>query len=90
MDAYHYFNTDDTNGLTYDEFGGGYTIYAFDLTPDKSVTESRKHSLPLSNLRLELKFDDPLPSTINVILHATFDSHVEITKLRDIIPAYSR
>ena len=90
MDAYHYFNTDDTNGITYEEFGGGYTIYAFDLTPDKSVTESRKHTVSLNNLRLELQFETPLPSTINVILHATFDSHIEITQLRDVIPAYHR
>ena len=90
MDAYHYFNTDDTNGLTYEDFGGGFTIYAFDLTPDKSVTDHRKHLVSLSNLRLELKFDSPLPETINVILHATFDSHIEITKLRDVIPTYTR
>ena len=90
MDAYHYFNTDDTNGITYEEFGGGYTIYAFDLTPDKSLTDSRKHTVSLNNLRLELKFADALPKTINVILHSTFDSHIEITKLRDVICAYNR
>ena len=90
MDAYHYLNTDDTNGITYEEFGGGFTVYAFDLTPDKSATSSYKHAITMSNLRLELKFDETLPVTINVILHATFDSHVEITKLRDVIPAYSR
>ena len=90
MDAYHYFNTDDTNGLTYEDFGGGFTIYTFDLTPDKSVTDSHKHSMNLSNLRLELQFADPLPTTINVILHAVFDSHIEITKLRDVIPSYLR
>ena len=42
------------------------------------------------NLRMEFKFDDPLPSTVNVILHAVYDTHVEITKLRDVIPAYAR
>ena len=90
MDAYHYFNTDDSNGLSQGDYAGGFTVYAFDLTPDKSRTESRKQSVSLTNLRLELQFAEPLPATINVILHASFNSHLEITQLREVIPAYYR
>ena len=90
MDAYHYFNTDDSNGLRYADFGAGYTLFAFDMTPDKTLTTHCIHPSNLMNLRMEFKFDDPLPVTVNVLVYAVYDSHIEITKLRDVIPAYAR
>ena len=90
MQTFHYFNTDDTNGLTYDEFGNGYTLYAYDLTPDNDITASYRQVISHNNLRLELSFSKDLPTTINVLLYAVFDSHVEITKLRDVLTNYTR
>ena len=90
MQTFHYFNTDDTNGLTYEEFGNGYTLYAYDLTPDNDITASYRQVIAHNNLRLELSFSNDLPNTINVLLFAVFDSHVEITKLRDVLTNYTR
>ena len=90
MQTFHYFNTDDTNGLTYNEFGNGYTLYAYDLTPDNDITASYRQVIAHNNLRLELSFSKDLPNTINVLLFAVFDSHVEITKLRDVLTNYTR
>ena len=90
MQTFHYLNTDDTNGLTYNEFGKGYTLYAYDLTADNDIAAAYRQTIPHSNLRLELYFKKDLANTINVLLFAVFDSHVEITKLRDVLTNYTR
>ena len=90
MQTFHYFNTDDTNGLTYEEFGKGYTLYAYDLTADNDIAASYRQVISHNNLRLELSFGKDLTDTINVLLFAVFDSHVEITKLRDVLTNYTR
>ena len=89
MQTFNYFNADDTNGLTYREFGNGYTVYAFDLTPDNNVSAPYRHAIQSNNLRLALTFDKNLPTTINV-LYAVFDSTVEVTLTRDILTEYNR
>ena len=90
MQTMGYFNTDDTNGLTYDEFIGGYTIYAFDLTADNNVSAPYQQALSMSNLRIDLKFKANLAKAINLLLYAVFDSAVEITHSRDVITEYTR
>ena len=90
MQTFHYFNTDDTNGMTYNDFGNGFTLYAYDLTPDNDIAASYRQAITHNNLRLELSFKNDLPSTINVLLFAVFDSQVEVTKLRDVITNYTR
>ena len=37
------------------------------------------------NLRLEIKFAEPLAKAINVLIYATFDSELQITKNREIV-----
>ena len=86
----NYYNSDDTNGLTPKMFANGYTIYAYDLTPEKDITAPHNQGNLGKNLRLELTFKDPLTATINVLLFASYDSAVEITELRDIITHYTR
>ena len=90
MRAFNYSNSDDTNGLTPQEWGNGYTIYAFDLTPDREVSSACLHANVGNNLRLELNFAKALPNTINVLIYAISDSQIEITRLRDVIAHYSR
>ena len=90
MDTYHYFNTDDTNGLRYADYGGGYTLFAFDMTPDKTLTTHCVHPSNLESLRYDFQFADPLPTTANVVVYAVYDSHIEITQLREVIHSYVR
>lgn len=86
----NFYNSDDTNGLTPKMFANGYTIYAYDLTPEKDITAPHNQGNLSKNLRLELAFKNPLPTAINVLLFASYDSAVEITELRDIITHYTR
>lgn len=90
MDVFKYSNTQDENGLTKFEFGNGYTIYAFDLTPDKSLGDAHRQANFTADFRLELKFAKALPSTVNVLLYSVYDTTIEITKLRDVITHYGR
>ena len=80
-------NRDETIPITFEEFKSGYTIYAFNLAPDLSLTG---HEQPYrdGNLRLEFKFAKALPNTINVVLMALFDGRIEVTKSRDILLDY--
>ena len=66
----------------------GYSLYAFDLTPDYDGGD-RYSLIKHGNLRLELKFSDPLAHPINVIVYAEFDNILEITQERNIIYDYT-
>lgn len=67
-----------------EEFLQGYTLYAFNLTPDE---ECGQHvSLVKSgNMRLEARFRQPLPNTINLIVYAVFDSIIEVSNRRQVL-----
>ena len=77
-------NTNLTNGIDMEKFAtGGYTFFTFNLTPDFDYNQRQ---MPRDgNLRLEIKFAEPLAKAINVLIYATFDSSLQITKERDII-----
>ena len=75
---------DDTGcNLNVDDFVGGYTLFAFDLTPDHCngfhLHESRK-----GNIDLEIIFNKPLPEAITVICYSAFENIVAITKERNV------
>lgn len=76
-------NTNMNNGIDLEKFKSGYTFFTFNLTPDFDINQCQ---MPRDgNLRLELKFGGTLAQAINVIVYATFDSKIEITKDRAII-----
>ena len=66
------------------EFLDGYTLFAFDLTPDGS--HGQHYSInKRGNLRLDLKFGTALATTTNLLVYAEFDNIIEIDKNRNII-----
>ena len=77
---------DEGNGLTREDFEGGYALYAFDLTPDLA-DGGHFNLLKRGNVRLDLKFGAALESTINVIAYAEFES-LEVDRSRNIIFDY--
>ena len=90
MQTMGFFDTNESNGLTFDEFDGGFAIYAFDLTADNNVSAPYREVTMTSNLRIDLKFSEALPNTVNLLLYALFDSSIEITQTRDVLPEYLR
>ena len=76
------------NNIKRDEYARGYTLYAFDLTPDLGE-DDHFNLLKEGNVRVDMKFADPLPNTINVIVYAEFENIIEIDRSRNIIFDYS-
>ncbi|GBM29171.1 hypothetical protein AVEN_227714-1, partial [Araneus ventricosus] len=60
-----------------DEFIQGYTLYAFDLTPDL-CDGSHLNLVNQGNLRIELKFASALEKTISVLVYAEFQNMIEM------------
>jgi len=71
------------NKISRDDYPNGYALYAFDLSPDLSAGP---HISPTKqgNLRLGLQFAEGLPSTVNCIIYAEFDSLIQIDSNRNI------
>ena len=80
---------DEGNEIDRTEYQKGYTLFAFDLTPDLSVDGGHFQLVKRGNLRLELHFAKALPATINVIAYAEFDNVIEIDRSRNVVFDYS-
>ena len=83
-----YMGHDRGNQISRSEYAKGFTLFAFDLTPDLDQS-GHFHLLRQGNLRLELHFKTALPQTINVVVYAEFDNVIEIDKPRNVLFDYS-
>ncbi|KAI0221118.1 hypothetical protein LSAT2_027484 [Lamellibrachia satsuma] len=75
---------DKGSGLSRSDFRYGYTFFGFDLTPD----ECDGACFHLVQKGIEMHFRDALPTTVNVIAYAEFESELEIDKSCNIIYDY--
>lgn len=75
--ALHKKNLDEGMDITRNEYEQGYTLYAFDFTPDLSdgAHYNRKEE---GSLDLTLRFDTPLADSAMLILYAEFDNLIEV------------
>lgn len=67
-----------------EDFANGYTLFAFDLSPDAS-DEAHLNLVRNGAVRLELQFQTALPNTVNLIVYGEWDSMLEITKSRHVV-----
>lgn len=84
MDSLDLMTTDADINITKNDFGNGYTLFAYNLSPDKVIAG---HAQPKrdANLSIEVKFSAALTNAINVIVLAIFDEEIEVTRLRKVI-----
>ena len=75
---------DHGNFISRSEYKNGYSLFAFDLTPD-SCDGGYFTQLKKGNLRLELHFAKALPETIAILILAEFQNVIEIDKSRNVI-----
>lgn len=74
--------------ISYDEFGKGYSLYAFDLTPDLSSNESHSSINKNGNIAIDIKFAKTLSHTINLVCYAEFRNTIEIDRARNVYCDY--
>ncbi|XP_038248478.1 uncharacterized protein F54H12.2-like [Dermochelys coriacea] len=70
-----------------EEFSHGYTLFAFDLSPDKECT-NHYSPIKIGNLRAEIRFGKALTITINMIVYVVFDNVIEINQRRNVLFDY--
>jgi hypothetical protein len=77
---------DKSSMIQREDFSRGYCIYFFDFRPDIGC---RGHYglKQTGSVQVDLRFAQPLNSTINMIVYAEFDSYFEVTGSREIITA---
>jgi len=79
---------DEGNDIDRTDYPNGYTLYAFDLTPD--LAEHDHFNLTREgSLRVDMKFGAALGATINVIVYGEFENVIEIDNHRNILFDYS-
>ncbi|CAK1598876.1 unnamed protein product [Parnassius mnemosyne] len=84
----HFLN--EGNGISCEQYGKGYCLSAFDLTPDLSANSSTHWNLiKHGSVRIEVRFESSLIQTINCIVYAEFDNIIEIDKNRNVTVDYS-
>ena len=79
---------DEGNFIDRSDFGGGYALYAFDLTPDMAE-EGHFNLAKEGSVRVDMKFTTALPNTINVIVYAEFENVIEIDRNRNVVFDYT-
>jgi hypothetical protein len=70
--------------VTHLMFIAGYFMLLFDLTPDRAASEGHISLSDQGNIRLELRFDRPLPEAITCLLYLEYDNCVRVDKLRTV------
>ena len=75
------FNEQPLNGISYDEFGSGYTIYTFTLREKaKNILSVRRRG----HTRLELRFSEPLHEPVTLIAYGKFGQVLSVDQSRNV------
>ena len=76
---------DEGNDLNWSDYALGYTLFAFDLTPDLAEVGGHFNVIKQGNLRLEIRFGKALAQTTNVIVYSEFENMIQIDRSRNVL-----
>jgi len=68
--------------ITFEMFTKGFYIIGFVLTTDREADEENISLPRQGNVRIEARFNKPLPEPVTCILYAEFPGNVQIDKAR--------
>ena len=71
------------------DFGGGYTLFAFDFTPQLNSSDPTFELIKSGNIRLEVHDADATPRTLTAIVLAEHDNLLQIDKDRHVAFDYT-
>lgn len=76
------------NGITYDEYKKGYTLFAFDFSPDMCNGE---HTNPkvMGSLNIQFTFLKAVDKALQAIFYLEFDNELQVTEHKAVIFDYS-
>lgn len=77
-------NRNEGNDISRTDYGQGFALYAFDLTPDLSENESFNLTRQ-GTVRVDAKFSTALPNTVSVVAYAEFENIIEIDRNRNVV-----
>ena len=80
---------DESCNITHAEYPNGYSIYAFDLSPDYSGDCDHYQLSRDSNVRIDLLFGEATPNTINALIYIESDGLIQINRNRQVLFDYS-
>ena len=70
--------------LSRSDFGGGYTLFAFDLTPKLNSSDSAFKLIKSGNIRLEVHFAAATPLTLTAVVLAEYDNLLQVVDQRHV------
>lgn len=70
-------------------YGKGFTIFAIDLTPGLTAGHDHWGLERQGNMRLEVRFAEPLAEPINCIVMSEYDNLIQIDRQRSVIVDYA-
>ncbi|XP_012286338.1 uncharacterized protein F54H12.2-like [Orussus abietinus] len=74
------------NCIDREKYPDGYCLFAFDLTPDLSANEnSHWNFIRHGSVRIEVRFENALLSTVNCIIYAEYENVLEIDASRHVL-----
>ena len=85
-DAIGSYRMEHAPGINYKEFSNGNAIYAFNITP--VTTCDFINPAQNGNISLEMKWKTALPTPINIIIYAEYDSVIYINESRQVTTDY--
>ncbi len=69
--------------VTLVEYGNGYTLFCFDMSPDQTGSMHPATLLNMNaNVRLEMKFKQPLPENVTLLVYSEIENLMEIHRDR--------
>ena len=77
--------TDSSCSVSWSDYAGGYTLWCFDLTNSLSHAPEATEVTRAGPLRFECKFEKALEEAHNLIVYAEFQSHIQISRSREVL-----
>jgi hypothetical protein len=74
--------------ITHDMYIAGYFMLLFDRTPDRGASEGQASQPDSGNIRIEIKFADPLPDAVTCLLYMEYDNCIRVDSTRTVTTVY--